>query len=138
MGYLSNLDTGFSELLKKPQYASDAEITAIIQFLVFEVRATTVAMNSGTTAAVAEITTIINTVDSTRVDEKWDYGFYVVSDKNDFDVDGEKEGCNEDGLVDPENLCVLKLGNMYISPKNFTLKGIAKQTLVSVPSLSKY
>lgn len=58
-----------------------------------------------------------------RVDETWKYGFYVVNSENDVDGDGVKEGCNEGTLTDPENFCVLKIGSMYVSPVNFTLKG---------------
>lgn len=61
-----------------------------------------------------------------KVDESWNYGFYVINSENDFDGNGTKEGCNESGLVDPENLCVLKIGSMYVSPVNFTLKGTVK------------
>lgn len=59
-----------------------------------------------------------------NVDETWNHGFYVISTENDFDSDGSKEGCNEAGLTSPENLCVLKIDSMYVSPKHFTLRNV--------------
>ena len=86
--YLTNLEKGVTGLASKPAYISDPEVQNILKFLVYEINSTIAAMsvvNSPTSI------TINNEINVTKVDEKWNYGFYVISDKNDFDIDGEKE-----------------------------------------------
>lgn len=57
---------------------------------------------------------------NSKLDELWDYWFYVIYENNDYDLDGVKEWCNEEWLAYPDTLCILKLWKMYVSPKNFT------------------
>ncbi len=63
-------------------------------------------------------TPIINTGSQQKCsfDECFNNGFYVIKSTN----TQYPEGCNSEGLDTPEDHCILKIGKMYVAPKNFT------------------
>lgn len=60
--------------------------------------------------------TISNTTSTCDFDECLSNGFYVIKSTN----TKYSEWCNSEWLKTPENLCILKIKDMYIAPKNFT------------------
>lgn len=64
-------------------------------------------------------------------DECLNNDFYVIKSTNtDY-----PEGCHSEWLILPEDLCILKIGKMYVAPKNYTF--IEKPTNNYVTSLVK-
>lgn len=68
------------------------------------------------TSSQTPTTTNTGTQNKCSFDECLSNDFYVIKSTNTYYPDG----CNSEGLKNPEDLCILKIGKMYVAPKNFT------------------